>query len=472
MRFAKVHVIHTRQSHTTFVSPDTEVYLPKTGVSQNDMVHHVVDLGNEPDRRLGDILSGVTDVAREHLPSEFYFDLTGGLTQVKVALGILAYLLGTPHVYTLETPPPLTLEQRRWDLDQLRDAGVSVNYRQVAGLEQFDLFGLSNLTSVRRVRAELVGLQNALGISLSKRGIEIDHLISLLEQAERARLKQEERSLLKTPRVPQDERTATRSILFHATAAAEAVVDLVLGEDSTDKLSGPATLGPKLRRLRETADARSPHAIDTDTLTHLTELLLRLRNRAAHQTDVKSEVQSLELQGDLGLRLSKSFIWLMATSLESFLDDTDGLVQIQAVDPALLCGGVWYVGMDGDETGRYIASSLRDTSDCEHEIRSRSGRITRAINRIKKLVHNECGSESVLFASGDNILFRGCISIDFIAELLNVYSRTTQLTASVGLGRTPYQASIALSLAKGEGGGTMKIVTLTGENLNSERDLR
>ncbi|MCA1601087.1 MAG: mCpol domain-containing protein [Acidobacteria bacterium] len=467
-QFNKVHVLHTRQSLKTFItSPNVGQWLSESGLHQSDLVHHVVDLNDDPNRRIDELLGDVANITSSRQGCEFYFDLTGGVTQIKVALGILAFIIGATHVYTLEVDFDHTKpEQRGWRLDRLRAEKVPVIYRQISGLEQFDLFGLSNLTSVKRVRTELDELQlSLLNSSLSNRSIEIDHLISLLEQAEAFRLRQEERFRLDSV-VDRDERAATRGILFHATAAVEALVDLVICEDpSKDR----PTLGPKLRRLREMADARSPHPIDSATLMHLSELLVRLRNRAAHWSDTTPEASVLALQGDLGLRLSKSFIWLITASLESFLNDTGNLVSIRIQEEGSLTDEKWFVGIDGDDTGAFIADVLRDSPDCLDEIKQRSRQIAEAVSEIKDLITKKCGKGSVLFATGDNILFYGKVSAGFVTSLLDAYHERTNLTASAGVGRTPYQASVALKLAKGDGGGTVKVIVLEEEQLERSR---
>lgn len=261
-----------------------------------------------------------------------------------------------------------------------------------------------------------------------------------------------------------DERADTRSILFHATAAAEVLVDLIIGEDSS---KSKLMLGDKLKELRKKSDACSPHPIDSSTLEHLSDLLVRLRNRAAHWSDQTSDASlkahALALQSDLGLRLSKSFIWLVTVSFESFLDNTGKPVSIGILDEDSLNQGEWFVGIDGDSTGVYIASCLKDSPDCQDEIRRHSNRITDAINSIREKVASELGKQNILFAKGDNILFHGTVTSDLVTDLLDMYLQKTKLTASAGIGRTPYQASIALRLAKGEGGGAMKIIEMKGD---------
>ena len=108
--------------------------------------------------------------------------------------------------------------------------------------------------------------------------------------------------------------------------------------------------------------------------------------------------------------------------------------------------------------GRAVPSQTR-----QDEIRRHSNRITDAINSIREKVASELGKQNILFAKGDNILFHGTVTSDLVTDLLDMYLQKTKLTASAGIGRTPYQASIALRLAKGEGGGAMKIIEMKGD---------
>jgi len=456
--FKKVHIVHTAESLVKIVDTQQQAAaIESTGLRQSDFVHHVVDLASDSERRLDELLSEIAEIANSKDPNTLHFDLTGGVTQVKVALAILAFLLGARHVYTLEVAPKP--DQRAWSLKQLRDEGVPVSYKQISNLDQFDRFGLSNLTAVRRVRPELKSLKLKLDTSFPEATSELDHLVSNLEQAEALRLQQEDR--FRHANIADSvELAATHSILFHATAAAEAVVDLVIERTSSIGNTTGQTLGNKLRRLRNLAGTQSSHPIDPATLNHLSELLLRLRNRAAHWSNQGSSASAMEIQGELGLRLSRSFIWLITTSLQSFVNKDDELVSIQLVDRKSMSKGTWYVGVDGDRTGEYIAASLTDSTDAAHDIRFRSNKISEALEEMKKSIKTKCRNASILFASGDNLLFHGEASFELVESLLDLYTRITGLSASAGAGRTPYQASVALSLAKGEGGGIVKVITV------------
>ncbi|MER7168739.1 mCpol domain-containing protein [Micromonospora sp. NPDC000207] len=136
-------------------------------------------------------------------------------------------------------------------------------------------------------------------------------------------------------------------------------------------------------------------------------------------------------------------------------------MRIKVRDRESLGQELWYVGIDGDKTGEFIGEALADTTDSAPEIRSRSNKISQAIEKIRIAVKSNHKEGSILFACGDNILFRGQVSYDFVESLLSIYRQETGLSASAGIGRTPYQASVALSLAKGEGGGAIKAISLT-----------
>jgi len=452
--FEKVHVLHTRQSLMSFSSwKNSDDWLRTSGLQHSDLVHHVIEINQGDDQRLDKLVSSVAEATSSKLSSECYFDLTGGITQTKVALAILAFLLGSTNVYTLEIDFDNPAEQREWPIAKLRDAGVSISYRKISGLERFDSFGLANLTSVVRVNTRLADLRKELEARVSNRKIEVEHLISVLRIAEKSHLDQLQR--IRSAIVDEHaERASTRSLLFHSMAAAEALIDLIVNDSSG------LTLGRKLQMLKDRAEASSPHPIDSQTLRHLSELLLRLRNRAAHWSDTTPDLHSLVLQGELGLNISRSFIWLLTMSLESLLNETGEITHIQIREDSEIDDGEWFVGIDGDATGGHIARTMRNSADCGQEIKEQSKRISTAIDDLRQKIVARCGKKSILFATGDNILFSGKISASFIRSLLSTYQQKTQLTASAGIGRTPHQAAIALSLAKAEGGGTMKVITI------------
>ncbi|MDT3440475.1 mCpol domain-containing protein [Pseudofrankia sp. BMG5.37] len=465
-RFERVHVLNTSESLAALAA-HFEIdasKLDRVGLRRGDLNYVTISLDDDPEHRLDRLLGDVADIMRSTQTREVYFDLTGGPTQIKIALGIFAFLLGAPHVYTLEVAFSAPA-QRGWDLDRLRaaaidDENIKVRHRRISGLDKFDGFGHSSLTIVERVRAELEQLRAHLESSLPSRVQEISRLVSLLEGAELARI---------DPRQTQDESVATQILLMNATAAADAFVDLVINSVPGRKTSGQ-TLGPKLNQIRDMAGANSPHPIDSVTLLHLSELLLRLRNRAVHWSDSSMSADVLRLQGELGARISKSFIWLVTQSLGAFLhSDTNEVAEISSIDDFSSDDEGWFVGIDGDGTGAYIAGSMRDTEDCVDELKDRSRQVGAAIDFVRAAVKKKYGKDSVVFCSGDNILFRvkGRVIRSDILDLLSKYHDMTQLTASAGVGRTPYQASIGLRLAKAEGGGAVKMVSLSNRRVGS-----
>ena len=80
---------------------------------------------------------------------------------------------------------------------------------------------------------------------------------------------------------------------------------------------------------------------------------------------------------------------------------------------------------------------------------------------MRKLIHQETrNQDSVLFAEGDNILFKAQFSASLLGELQRVCREKTGLCSSIGYGKTLREATIALRLAKAKKGDSIVGVAL------------
>jgi hypothetical protein len=109
-------------------------------------------------------------------------------------------------------------------------------------------------------------------------------------------------------------------------------------------------------------------------------------------------------------------------------------------------------GLDGDNTGTVLEELFLSAADEGHFSRlSRS--VTSAIQEICRKIEDRCTASSIIFAAGDDILFRGRCDAPFLNELQRIYqSITAGLTCSIGYGRTFREVYLALKLAKARPG--------------------
>ncbi|MBW4597114.1 MAG: mCpol domain-containing protein [Brasilonema angustatum HA4187-MV1] len=130
---------------------------------------------------------------------------------------------------------------------------------------------------------------------------------------------------------------------------------------------------------------------------------------------------------------------------------------------------VFSFGFDGDSTGDYLDRVFGESS--EDEVRKRSQTVNGAIEALKKLICKETKDHnSVLFAEGDNILFKSCYRVSLLNDLQRIYKDKTGLTGSIGYGKTLPEVTLAMRLSKAKGGDSIMGVGLrdSGETNNTE----
>ncbi|WP_156825309.1 mCpol domain-containing protein [Elioraea tepidiphila] len=108
-------------------------------------------------------------------------------------------------------------------------------------------------------------------------------------------------------------------------------------------------------------------------------------------------------------------------------------------------GNITYYSFDGDQIGRRIQTLILENAAQEAAVFSRN--VSEAIELLTKEL--QCLGCQVLFAAGDSVMAVGPPGIP-IERLL---SPRRGISFSVGIGKTPRDALVALSRAKINGGG-------------------
>ena len=112
---------------------------------------------------------------------------------------------------------------------------------------------------------------------------------------------------------------------------------------------------------------------------------------------------------------------------------------------------ILYYGLDGDNTGQAL-EELFVNSTSEDKFKKISESIVKAINEISKFIRSN-PKNSVIFAAGDDLLFKGYMDEDMLKNIQKMYESTTSgLTCSIGYGRSFQEVYLALKLAKTQPG--------------------
>lgn len=112
-----------------------------------------------------------------------------------------------------------------------------------------------------------------------------------------------------------------------------------------------------------------------------------------------------------------------------------------------------YIGLDGDKVGArleayIIAGDVQGAAEL-------SKKVSQAVGRLEKLIEEHGGQ--VIFAGADSVL---AMTSDHFGrqeceQLAQVFLDITGCTASIGIGRKPVEAYLALKLAKARNSGSV-----------------
>ena len=128
-------------------------------------------------------------------------------------------------------------------------------------------------------------------------------------------------------------------------------------------------------------------------------------------------------------------------------------VQLRAIPKeALSPSSELFFGLDGDNTGIVLENLFLGARE-ESSLTGLSRAVTAAIKHLENRIALRCGPESIVFAAGDDILFKGRCDTQFLVELQQAYRAATGgLTCSVGFGGSLREVYLALKLAKSSPG--------------------
>ena len=131
---------------------------------------------------------------------------------------------------------------------------------------------------------------------------------------------------------------------------------------------------------------------------------------------------------------------------------------------------VFYFGFDGDSTGDYLDKAFGESS--EEEVRRRSKIIHEAVEKLKNLICRKTkDNKSVLFAEGDNILFKSRYQVSLLNDIKRIYKDKTGQTGTIGYGKTLPEVALAMGLSKAKGGDSIIGISLrdSGETNNEKQ---
>ncbi|MBF0591547.1 MAG: mCpol domain-containing protein [Nitrospirae bacterium] len=461
--FHQIHIFHTEESlNALFKTTDKWIEKWQEALSQYDIpitaiVHHVTKIEGENVKRFDDIVEQLRTIVNPLHNELYYVDISGGISSLKTILAIFAYVLDIEHVYSLEVSfskdPETRKKQSGLFYKQIEAEGLDIKYTKLPPIKKFDEFGRSNYTEILRHRQIIDDITSSMKQLLPKH-FNLEHLRSSLLSGIDSRLIAEVTG----------ESYNYRNSVFSFSAGIEEVVNIILNITNNSSIE-KETLGVKLGEIRKLCASKDKYFINEEVLESLTKLMSGIRNNIAHPNLEKEQSKELlATQSHLSGQLAITFIKFTINALLPFLEQDGRIIEIQGVDHKQEDNAIFYFGFDGDATGDYLETAFVMSGKDEEEVQMRSNILHKAIATLKKLIYKTTKDhKSIIFAEGDNILFKSKFDNTLLNEIQLAYKKETGLSSSIGYGKTLRDVMIALRLAKAKNGDSIVGISISGQ---------
>lgn len=455
--FQQVHIFHTEQSLQNLMAADLkwQEELKEYNISSTCLVHHVTNVESSNVDRFGNLVEQLREVVNPLDNVNYYVDLTGGISALKTILAVFAYVLDINNIFSLEIEFSTDYEERKkqskFYFREIEIESVKWEYRKFPPIRKFDEFGKLNYTEVLRYKEIITELTTQLNDVLGN-GYDLEHLRSSLLSGLNSRLIGEVTG----------NTYHYRHSVFSSSAGVEEVANILLNVLKSASLD-QKTLGDKLVEIQNLVKDKPKYFLDINTLEHLSKLIVRVRNIVVHpDSKINEGNEWASIQSQLSSQLAISFLQFAIRSLTAFVDNSGNLVNVKVIDrPNESSEMIYFFGFDGDSTGDYLEKAFNNESQNENEVLHRSQSVKEAIKNIRRAISKKYQEpSSVIFAEGDNVLFKGCYHASLLHEIQQIYKKHTGLSSSIGYGKTLREATIAMKLAKAQSNDSCVGITL------------
>ncbi len=366
-------------------------------------------------------------------------DLTNGTTLYKNLLSTAAYILDIKHQFMIDTDTlfGLTKERGFLNIDILGQAYIPAP--ESIQLDNIAYLNLAEVVRYKRIIEHHTSRYGDIGKERSDPGFFQDnlrHSIQLKLQGDRTR----DNAIY---------RIATSSIGASIEELVSFLYSLITDQDDASERK---MLGDKLKDIRLKLESKPHPDFDLEFFRIFNDFVLYLRNSTVHKGRLLTDVQ--KFKADLSVKMSFPFIEFYTDIVYPLLSE-----EVVAEKPYKIkvinhrdTDEIFYFGLDGDNTGAILEDLFLAASD-EKSFKRMSEAINKAIKEIRQTIEKDIPRSSIIFAAGDDILFKGYFCQAIIESIQQKYREITNgMTCSIGYGRSFREVYLALKLAKTEPG--------------------
>jgi minimal CRISPR polymerase domain len=446
-----IFVIHSTASYDALTKEKAwRDHLEKNGISIDKLIHKIVDLDstNETVEKFVDYIEFIVNGALSKNP-DVIVDLTNSTSLYKNLLSIVAYVLDLEHQYVI-------------DIDMVRDLikektflfpnDLQTSYVPLPRATQLDSIAYLSLVELVRYKKIIQSKTEKYAqidtVASDKKFFEgnLTHSIQLKLQGDRKK-----------------DNAIYRIVASSIAASVEDLITLLINKFSltTNSTSeSHMTFGHKIRRIESALAGEIPNDFDFEFFKKFNDFMLYLRNSSTHKSTTLADIE--RFKADLSVKMSFPFIEFYADIIYplfnsgNYTEPPKKMKKLSGSD--ITPEATYYFGLDGDNTGLMLEELFMSACD-DTTFQNTSKTIIGAIEDIKTHICKKEGK--IIFAAGDNILFKAEIDEPTLRMLQQIYHSKTAsltyslgsgLTCSIGYGKSLREVYLALKLAKLEPG--------------------
>lgn len=435
-----IYVIHTKESVEILfkdMEKDWLNNLKRYSITESTFINRVIDAD---DRHSDELLNYIKNIIQITGIDSLIIDVTNGTSELKTLLSIIVYLLDIHHAYFIDSVA-LAKKYHNKMQSYFDDEQLKPFYKKVTESKIIDRLSYLNLTEIIRYKDKIADISEGLYTNFegeaSDSSFFADNLCNAIE-------------LFLKNKNAQDQSNSLYRIAATAIAASlEEMMDKILF-DCNIKVGSRATLGNKINILKERF-TNTPSSFDYNFLDEINKLILYLRNNTTHKAFDITETQKYKAS----LLLNMAFVFIEYYSQIVYKElKAAGKRKNNQQDEynfSLLSEPVehktQFFGLDGDKTGSQLENLLLNNSS-ENKIKKFSKKIAEAVKGIEKYIKSKPDSE-VIFASGDDILFKGSFTGEELEHMKKFYEeKTGGETCSIAYGSSVREVLLAMKMAK------------------------
>lgn len=435
-----VFVVHSAGSYAKlFEEQDWSNHLEENGIARSVLTHRTIEIESTPDSLMQFISYLERIVKGEPENEKTIADLTNGTTLHKTFLSIVAYILDLEHLYAIDIIKLSTMTKER---GYLSPEVLLPSYTPAPASSQLDKIAYLNLAEVIRYK-RIIQQHTERYVQINQSAADKEFFADNLTHSVRLKLQADRKEQL--------DKATYRIASSALSVSIEDLIRLMIEKFSVGNPEGK-TFGQNLHMLQQRIERESAPTFDIEFFRRFNEFMLYLRNSTTHKGRLLTDVE--KFKAELSVKMAFPFIEFYTDIVHDVLATTNAPMRPTRITkiplPQQPPETTLYYGLDGDNTGTILEDLFCLVSD-EQAFRDLSSKITEGINEIAKFIR-QSKYGTIVFAAGDDLLFKGRFDYAQLQHMQEIYFDRSQLTCSIGFGRSFKEVYLALKSAKTEPG--------------------